>query len=249
MMITVAKKIGRATCRAASPASASVSGSSGLASRRRKIASVITMAPSTMMPKSMAPSDSRLAEIPLWYIRMKATTIANGTVMPTINALRGLPRKRMRTMSTRPMPDEHRALDLVDRCVDQVRAVEIGHDLNVVGLQLRVEFGDLGMHAFQNARRIFVAQQQHGSLDDVVLVVLADDAMALLVAELELAEIAHQDRRAVVLGDDDVAEIVERLHEADAADHVAELAAIEHAAAGIGVVGADRIGDVAAAIY
>ena len=175
---------------------------------------------------------------------MKATIIANGTVMPTISALRGLPRKRMRTMSTRPMPANTVCPTLSIVEIDQIGAIEIGHDLDVVGLQARIEFGDLGVHAVQHLRRIFVAQQQHGSFDDVVLVVLADDTVALLVAELELAEIAHQDRRAVVLGNDDIAEIVERLHQADAADHVAELAAIEHAAAGIGVVGADRIGDV-----
>ena len=68
--------------------------------------------------------------------------------------------------------------------------------------------------------------------------------MALLVAELELAEIAHEDRRAVALGDDDVAHVIERLDEADAADDVAELAAVEDAAAGIGAVGADGVGDV-----
>ena len=65
----------------------------------------MTMAPSTMMPKSMAPSDNRLAEIPAWYITMKVVVMANGTVMPTIKALRGLPRKRMSTMSTSPMPE------------------------------------------------------------------------------------------------------------------------------------------------
>ena len=46
-----------------------------------------------------------------------------------------------------------------------------------------------------------------------------------------------------MLGDDDIAEIVEVLNKADAADHVAEFAAIEDAAAGICVVGTDRIGD------
>ena len=90
-----------------------------------------------------------------------------------------------------------------------------------------------------------MAQQQHGAFDDVVLVVLADDTVALLVGELELPKVAHQDRRAVVLGNDDIAEVVEGPHQADAADDITELAAIEHAAAGIGVIVADRIGDIA----
>ena len=99
------------------------------------------------------------------------------------------------------------------------------------------------MDTGQNLRRIFVPQQQHGSFDNVVDAVLADDTVALLIAELQFAEVAHQDRCAVVLGNDDVAQIVQRLHQTDAADHVTEFAAIKHAAAGIGIVGADRIGD------
>ena len=146
----------------------------------------------------------------VWYIRMKAVTMANGMVMPTIRALRGLPRKRMSTMSTRPMPENTVCATLSTVDVDQVGAIEIGHDLHVVGLQALVELGDLGVDAVEHPRRIFVAQQQHGAFDDVVLVVLADDAVALLVGELQLAEVAHQDRRAVVLGDDDIAEVVER---------------------------------------
>src|SRR4029077_17669463 len=128
------------------------------------------------------------------------------------------------------------------RGIDERGAVEIGHDLYIVGLQLAVQFGGLGMHAVEHARRIFAALQQHGAFDDVAALANADDAVAFQVAELELAEIANEDRRAIVLGDDDIAEIVERLDEADAADDIAELAAIEHAAAGIGVVGADRAG-------
>jgi len=92
------------------------------------------------------------------------------------------------------------------------------------------------VHAVEHLRWVLVAQQQHGAFDHVVLAVLADDAVAFLVRQLELAKVADQDRRAVVLGDDDVAEIVERLHETDATDDVAELAAVEHTAAGIGVV-------------
>ena len=81
------------------------------------------------------------------------------------------------------------------------------------------------MDAIQDPRRVIALQQQDRPLDDVVLLVLADDAVALQVGELELAEVAQQDRRAVALRDHDGAEIVERLHEADAADDVAEVAA------------------------
>ena len=150
MMIAVAKKIGRATWRAASRTSDSVSGSFGFASRRRRIASVITIAPSTMMPKSIAPSESRLTEIFVWNIKMNATTIANGMVMPTISALRGLPRKRMSTMSTSPMPENtvRPTLSMVE--FNQRRAVEVGQDMHIVGLEALIELRDLGVDAFQN---------------------------------------------------------------------------------------------------
>src|ERR1700674_3252976 len=137
-----------------------------------------------------------------------------------------------------------RQRDFVDGGVDQGGAIEIRNDLNVVGLQPFIELGDLGMHALQNARGILATQQQHGALDHIVHIVLADNAMALLVREFQLAEIAYKNRRAIVLGDDDVSEVVERLNQSDAANDVAKLTTVENAAARIGAVGIDRVGDV-----
>ena len=161
-----------------------------------------------------------------------------------MTALRGLPRKQDQDTSTSEMPPRTVCRDLLDCGIDQLRAVEIGHDLDVVGLQPRIEVVDPGVHSLEHARRIFAAQQQHGTLDDVIHVVLADNAVTFLVGELQLAKIAHEDRRAIVLGDDDVAEVAEGLDQADAADDVTELTAVEYAAAGAGAVGRDRVGNV-----
>ncbi len=46
-----------------------------------------------MMPKSTAPTDSRFALSPSITRRMVAKNSANGMFMPTISALRRLPRK------------------------------------------------------------------------------------------------------------------------------------------------------------
>ncbi len=165
-------------------------------------------------------------------------------VAPTSSALRGLPRKRMRTMMTRPMPSKTVCETLSMVAVDQRRTIEIGDDLHVVRLQSRVELRHLGVDPLQNPRGIFAAQQQDRSLDGVVLLILAEDAVALLVAQLQLAEITHENRRPVALGDDDVPHVIQGLHDADAADDVPELAAVQNAAAGIGAVGDDRVGDV-----
>ena len=51
---------------------ASVSASSGFSSRFRRMFSSTTIAPSTMMPKSIAPSDSRFAGMSVTAIRMNA---------------------------------------------------------------------------------------------------------------------------------------------------------------------------------
>ena len=62
--------------------------------------------------------------------------------------------------------------------------------------------------------------------------------------ELHLAKIAHENRYAVVLRHDDIAHVLECLDKADAADDIAKLAARKHAAARVGAVGADSVGDV-----
>ncbi len=104
MTMILAKKIGRATLVVATMASLSLIGCVGFSSRRRRIDSITTMAPSTMMPKSIAPSDSRLAGMCDSRMAMKAISRDRGITVATISALRGLPRKRIKTRMTRPMP-------------------------------------------------------------------------------------------------------------------------------------------------
>ncbi len=54
----------------------------------RKMFSTITTAPSTRMPKSTAPMDSRLAEAFCRSRQMKANSSASGMVVATINPAR-----------------------------------------------------------------------------------------------------------------------------------------------------------------
>ena len=65
---------------------------------------MITVA-STMMPKSMAPIDSRLADSPLSTRTTTANSSAKGMVAETISALRRLPRNShwMRKISVTPI--------------------------------------------------------------------------------------------------------------------------------------------------
>ncbi len=103
-MTRVAKKIGRMTWPAADATSSVLSTVVGFASRRRRIASVTTIAPSTMTPKSIAPSENRFAGIFVACIKMNTVTSDSGIVTATTRALRGLPRNRINTMQTRPTP-------------------------------------------------------------------------------------------------------------------------------------------------
>ena len=132
-----------------------------------------------------------------------------------------------------------RLRDPIDGRVNEIGAVDIRHDPNVVGGKSLIEFLDLGVDAVDHPRRVVAFKQQDRSLDGVVLPVPTQDAVALLIGELELAEIAHQDGDSVALGDHYRAHVLKGLHEPDAANHVAEFAAGYHAAAGAGAVGGD----------
>jgi len=72
--------------------------------KRRKIFSTMMTDESTMMPKSTAPIDNRLALLPRTYSTQKANSKANGMLSATISALRTLFRNSSRMPVTRTMP-------------------------------------------------------------------------------------------------------------------------------------------------
>ncbi len=67
------------------------------------LSTMITVA-STTRPKSMAPTDSRLADSPLSVITSTAKNRAKGMVRATITALRRSPRNSHCTTKIRTMP-------------------------------------------------------------------------------------------------------------------------------------------------
>ncbi len=71
---------------------------------RRKIASTMMTVPSTMRPKSSAPTDRRLADSPRTTRMMTAKNSAKGIVATTMSALRRLPRKSHCTTRISRMP-------------------------------------------------------------------------------------------------------------------------------------------------
>ena len=65
---------------------------------------MITMEPSTTIPKSMAPRLIRLADTPKMRIRMKPKSMARGMTEATIMLARTLPRNSISTTNTMMAP-------------------------------------------------------------------------------------------------------------------------------------------------
>ena len=75
---------------------------------------------STMMPKSTAPIDSRLADLPRRKSIAKANNSASGMLIATISAVRTLLRNISSTTVTRAMPSQQVLLDRFGGDVDQL---------------------------------------------------------------------------------------------------------------------------------
>ncbi|MNN19333.1 hypothetical protein D3C81_1325720 [compost metagenome] len=71
---------------------------------RLKIFSTTITAPSTMIPKSIAPNDSRLAGMPTQVSPMKVDISASGMISATMAAARTLARNRYSTAITSSAP-------------------------------------------------------------------------------------------------------------------------------------------------
>ena len=102
-MITVEKAIGLPTSETALRMRSPM-GPSPLSLRWRKMFSTMITVECTTMPKSMAPREMRLAEVPESTSPMMAMSSASGMFTAVMRAARQLPRKRISTTVTSPMP-------------------------------------------------------------------------------------------------------------------------------------------------
>ncbi len=104
IIIKVANRMGLPTCTTRSAIVSSFSNLLGWFSLFLKILSIITIAPSTIIPKSMAPKESRLAGISVKCINIKAISKEIGIVIATKTAPRQLPKNKIKTKTTSPIP-------------------------------------------------------------------------------------------------------------------------------------------------
>ena len=100
IIINVEKKIGRATSVVRRKIESSVNTSSGCRSLFFKTVSIITIATSTKIPKSIAPKESRFAGIFVTCIKIKAINRDKGMVKATNKAPRQLPKNKISTKTT-----------------------------------------------------------------------------------------------------------------------------------------------------
>ena len=105
------------------------------------VASTIITAPSTIRPKSMAPSDIRLADTPNNCIMPSAKSIESGIAEATINPARRLPRNSTSTKTTISAPSIRLVCTvLMARSTKSVRSrndsisMSAGSDLRMVSI-------------------------------------------------------------------------------------------------------------------
>ncbi len=150
--------------------------------------------------------------------------------------------KRPLQEEDQPDADDHVVKHGRRRDVDQVLAVVDALDPHAGGQEIaRVDPLDLGLHALNGRHALLAAAHQHDALDDIVVVVLAGDAEPRLVGDLDIGDVADDDRHAAGLRQHGVADFVERADQADAANHGDLGPDVDGAAADIDVAVVQRL--------
>ena len=164
-------------------------------------------------------------------------------------------RQRGRAGLTEEHPEHQRDQRHADEQVLDHRARGQVHQLLAVVVRLDGHAGreqvvladllDLVVHPGQRLERVAAVAHQHDALHHVGLDVLAHDAEARSGAFPHLGQVAHAHRHALLLGDDDLSHVLERLDETDAA-HVERLFAqreplAAHVLVGVGDAGRELL--------
>ena len=192
------------------------------------------------IPIASPPRLIRFALSPAYFMSMNASSSDSGSIAVTMSALRTLPRKRKRmtTMSTAPSISASRTVPTAR--VDELRLVVVRLDPNA-GRQRSVDLRHLGLDGGDHLRRVLVDALEDDARDDLALAVHRRGAAPHLGPERDGRDVPDVHRRAAALGDDDVAEVVQTLGEADPADQVLLRPAHDEAAADVAVVGAEGL--------
>ena len=171
--------------------------------------STITSVPSMMIPKSIAPIESKLAGIPRPCRKIKENSKLSGIVSATITAARTLTRKNINTISTSAMPQQQVVLHRIDGQPHQIAAVVIRDALSRPAAGCRA-FSSLGLlfHSLQHVLRLLAAEHQNDAFHRVIRLIETEFAQSRRVTDRHVPDIADAHRHAIVVADDDVANIL-----------------------------------------
>ena len=146
------------------------------------LSTMITVA-STIRPKSMAPTDRRLADSPRSTRIPTAKNRANGMVARDDQRAAQIAEEHPLQQEDQRDAEHHVVQHGAGRDVDQVLAVVDALDPHARRQDVRtVDPLDLPLDALDRRHALLAAPHQHDALDDVVVVVHAGDAEARLVA-------------------------------------------------------------------
>ena len=124
---------------------------------------------------------------------------------------------------------------------NQIAAVVERHDLDACRQRsVGVDLLHRNANALDHVHGAFELLHQHDAGDDVGLLVTAGDAESRCKTDADLGDIGYQHRNAALLGQYDIADIVERGDDADAADIDRLFADRDGTTADIGIIPRDR---------
>ena len=129
-----------------------------------------TTAPSTTMPKSNAPSESRLAGILFRSRQIEANNSEKGMVSATISAPRDIAEKEKQNDGDEQDAFTQIVQHGVRRVVHQVAAIQKRNDLHSRRQDMFVQFLHLGVNSFERGIRIRLLCEEHNAFHNIVVV-------------------------------------------------------------------------------
>src|SRR5690349_13097850 len=113
-------------------------------------------------------------------------------------------------------------LDRSCRERDQLTAVVERVDLDVLRENAGVELLRHRLDALEHRLRLLAGAHQNDALDRVILIVITELSQPRRVSNDDVADVVHEDWRAVLDGEDDIPDVIERDDAAESA-HIEEL--------------------------
>ena len=187
--------------------------------------SIMITVESTTIPKSTAPSEIRLAGVPVPTMPMKAIISASGMLSAVMMRRPPVTEKEPEHQRHQHHPHQQVLDHGVGGQLDQVGAVVIGLDVHpgrqdvVVG-----DLVDLVVDVVERLQRVAAVAHEDRPLHDVGVEILPHDPQARRMPDRDVGDVAHADGRSVLLGDDHLADVGQRTKQAEG-PHVERLLA------------------------